>query len=78
MIHDLNIIFQRKVDKSYLFHVIVTSSTYGCVAAGYIVVNLERNISRWSGSNNFISESDAIKLVNKALEEAKQIADVIS
>ena len=79
MIASLNIVFQGKIDKAYLFHIMSTSSTYGCVTAGHILVNLERDITRWSASQAFVSTSDDVeKLLQTAQEEATRIAEVIS
>ena len=78
MIANLNIVFCGIIDKAYLFHIISTSSEYGCVTAGHIVINLERNIVRWSASQAFVDSSEVEKLLQTAQEEAQKIADVIS
>lgn len=78
MIASLNIVFQGTINKAYLFHIISTSSEYGCVIARHIVINLERNIVRWSASQAFVDSSKVEKLLQTAQEEAQKIADVIS
>lgn len=78
MIASLNIVFQGTINKAYLFHIKSTSSTYGCVTAGHILVNLERNITRWSASQAFVSLSEVEKLVQTAREEATKLAEVIN
>lgn len=78
MIANLNIVFCGIIDKAYLFHIMSTSSTYGCVTAGHILVNLEQNITRWSASQAFVDSCNVEKLLQTAQEEATKIAEVIN
>ncbi len=73
---DLNIIFQGKIGKAFLFHVISASRTYGTVTAGNIFVNLERGKVFWSGSRNFVPESEINHLLQMAKDDAQKIDEI--